>query len=92
MGQNIDLPSILDQAGIGCPISLMQSMSVSVAERFRNFTKGDFSIQLIEFIIATQALTIALEEKVIFGALIISHFILIFVNLFMSTYQDPHLK
>ena len=53
--QNIDLHSILDQAGIGCLISLMQSMNVLVAEKYLNFMKEDFLILLIESIIMTQA-------------------------------------
>ena len=66
VGQNIDLPSILDQAGTGCPISLMQSMSVLVGEKFPNFTKGDYSIQHIESIIVTRPSLITLVKKVVF--------------------------
>ena len=53
--QSIDLHSILDQVGIGCLISLMQSMNVLVAEKCLNFMKEDFLILLIESIIMTQA-------------------------------------
>ena len=67
VGQNIDLHSILDQAGIGCPISLMQSMSALVGEKFPNFTKGDYLIQHIESIIVTRPPLITMLEKVLFN-------------------------